>query len=181
MDSGLGYAPTQAVTLDDGSSIELRDLYASRPLGLVFLRHLGCLFCREIVARLRDVPEENLVFVAGERAEACAEFRVRMVSPQRFVSDPGRSLYEAFQLGRGGLGAFVNPHVVRRGIAALRAGHRQSVPTSNPRQLGGAFVVDTEGRIVWEHRSRDQADNPDASEIQSALREAALAPVAMFG
>ena len=175
------FAPTQAVTLDDGSSVELRDLYCERPLALVFLRHLGCLFCREIVTQLREIPSESLVFVAGERAESCAEFRERAEIPQRFVSDPGRTLYEAFGLERGGLGAFVSPKIIGRGIAAMRAGHRQAIPTSDPRQLGGAFVVDSGGRVVWEHRSEDIADNPLAEDLAKALRRAALAPAAKLG
>lgn len=178
---GPTFAPTQAVTLDDGSSVELRELYAERPLALVFLRHLACLFCREIVARLEAIPSESLAFVSGERAEACAEFRERYGVRQRVISDPGRVLYQAFGLERGGLGAFVSPRIFQKGIAALRAGHRQGMPSSDPRQLGGVFVVGTDGRVLWEHRAGDQADNPEIADVYRALQRAALAPAAEMG
>ncbi len=166
------FAPAQTVTLDDGSSIELGTVWKDRPLALVLLRHLGCIFCREIVARLREMPDANLLFVAGERTEECAEFRARMESPHRFISDPGRTLYEAFGLTRGGLTQVIHPRVVTNGISALRAGLRQGRPTSDPMQLGGAFVIDRSGCVDWEFRSADISDNPTAEQILGALARA---------
>lgn len=174
------FAPTQTVTLDDGSSVELGTLFAERPLALVFLRHFGCMFCREIVGWMNRHPEANVVFVAGERVEECARFRERTDSSHRFVSDPGRSLFEAFGLGRGRLAQLMNANTVRRGIAAMRQGFYQGVPTSDPMMLGGAFVVDTDGCIAWEYRSRDMADNPSSDEILGALARAEKGEVKFY-
>ena len=39
-------------------------------------------------------------------------------------------------------------------------------------QLGGDFVLDRTGRVVFEYRSRDPADRPSVSELLEALRRA---------
>lgn len=174
------FAPTQTVTLDDGDSLELGTLWAERPLAIVLLRHLGCIFCREIVARMRQYPEANLLFVAVERAEECAAFRARMESPHRIVSDPGRALYEAFGLTRGTLMQILTPRSMGRGLSAMRAGLRQGLPTSDPMQLGGAFVIDRRGCVDWEYRSRDHSDNPSAEAILGALASAAKGEVQSY-
>ena len=166
------FAPTQTVTLDDGSAIELVSVYSERPLALVFLRHAGCISCREIVSSLKRFPEANVIFVASERAEECAAFRERMASPHRFISDPNRSLYEAFGLGRGGVGQVLHPRVMRRGLEAMKSGVRQGKPSGDPMALGGAFVIDREGVVTWEHRSADISDNPCPQTIVEALARA---------
>src|ERR1700690_3132613 len=38
----------------DGQPIRLGSLWANGPAVVVFLRHYGCIFCREHVAQLRD-------------------------------------------------------------------------------------------------------------------------------
>ncbi|RYG40036.1 hypothetical protein EON79_23280, partial [bacterium] len=105
-------------------------------------------------------------------AEECAAFRLRMESPHRIISDPNRVLYEAFGLTRGTLTQILKPKAFGRGLSAMRAGLRQGLPTSDPMQLGGAFVVDREGCVAWEYRSQDQSDNPTAEAILEALARA---------
>jgi len=53
---GLQTAPDFAFTNVDGNEIRLSDFWESAPKGivLVFLRHFGCLFCREHAIQLRD-------------------------------------------------------------------------------------------------------------------------------
>src|SRR5215217_2607806 len=52
---GVG-APAPDVTVEDarGGPVRLADLWRRGPIVLVFIRHLGCMFCREHVAHLRD-------------------------------------------------------------------------------------------------------------------------------
>ena len=42
----------------DGRPVRLGALWADAPAALVFLRHYGCVFCREHVAQLRDHEAE---------------------------------------------------------------------------------------------------------------------------
>ena len=169
----------QTVTLDDGSAVDLEAMYCERPLALVFLRHIGCAFCREIVGRFREAKRENIVFVAMERAEEVAAFRERAQSPQRFISDPSRTLYEAFEMGRAGFGQIMNLKTLKRGFGAMRAGYFQGIPTADASALGGAFIIARDGMVVWEYRSADISDNPSIEAITGALRGASSPPLAL--
>ncbi|MER3495373.1 MAG: hypothetical protein C4320_00180 [Armatimonadota bacterium] len=169
------FAPMQVVTLDDGSSVELPSLYRDRPLALIFLRHLGCIFCREVVLSLNAYPEANMAFVALERAELCHQFRLRFESPHPVISDPSRTLYDAFSIGHAKLGQVLNPHTIGRGLMNMRSGLRNGRPSSDSMTLGAVFVINQEGIVVWEHRAKDIADNPSGAMIVEAL-EAATSP-----
>lgn len=163
-------APTLFVELSSGESVPLVSLYRDRTLALVFLRHFGCVFCRRQLSILRRFPELNIVFVGmGSPAEALA-FRERYKVPHEIICDPQRRLYEAFGLPVGNLGQLLGPRVVVRAVGAMRYG--QSRPTADPRQLGGVFVIDAEGEVVWSRRYRDASDNVRGEELARILDDA---------
>lgn len=162
-------APETSVVLEDGSTSPLSDLYRARPLVLVFLRHSGCVFCRYHVAQLRTCADLNLCFVCMETPAEAAAFKAEMRSPHRFISDPERALYEAFGLQRGGFTQVFNLRTFRRGVEAMRQGHLNRKPTSDPWQLAGTFIVDTDGEVVWNRQARDAADVATAAEIRERL------------
>ncbi|MFN3730413.1 MAG: SelL-related redox protein [Fimbriimonadaceae bacterium] len=162
-------APEMVVTLDDGSRTPLGTLYRDVPLALVFLRHLGCVFCREQVAMLRGATDLNLVFVTMSSAGEAADFRERLYAPQRFIADPDGALYGYFGLERGGISQLASPRVMLRGAAATLAGHGFSRPPTDPRQLPGAVIIDSTGEIAWIHRAKDAADNVTETVLRAQL------------
>lgn len=89
----------------------------------------------------------------------------------RAVSDEQRTIYDAFGLGLGGGGAFLHPGIIWRGVQALFRGHFTGRPHGNVRQMPGMFLVQ-EQRIVWTHRSRHIADQPDYDTLGRILRSA---------
>jgi peroxiredoxin len=151
-------APYAIVNLDSGESVGLETLYQDRPLALVFMRHYGCVFCREQLASLREFKDENIVLVGMGDQKETAEFRRRMEVPQKMISDPTKTLFQQFGLRRASFGQFVNPRVVKRGISALRAGHREGLPNADPFQLAGVFILNQDGEVLFEHRSSDASD-----------------------
>lgn len=163
-------APDSLVAMSDGSTSSLQDLAAEGPIGLVFLRHIGCIFCRKQVALLRGLPPGAVVFVGMELPEALAEFCQRLRSPHRFASDPERKLYNAFGVGTGTIGQVLGPRVLVKGLGALRYGNGR--PTSDPMQLGAAFVIARDGSVAWSHRARDAADLVSAAALADALAAA---------
>ena len=167
------YAPSDVVNLSDGSVTELRKFYEDKPLLVVFLRHFGCIFCREQVAELRGSPDLNVVFVTMGTVEEAREFKERMESPHPFVSDPNKTLYSAFGLNRGSFAQMFNPQTFRRGFQATTSGYRQGRPVGDPWQLAGAFLVDQQGKILREHRSRDASDNLSPETVRTWLAEPA--------
>lgn len=163
-------APDVHVQMSTGERRCLRDFYAERPLALLFLRHFGCIFCRQMVAQVRSKPNMNVVFVGlGTPEEATAfaeEFRVE--AP--IVCDPDRELYRKFDLSDGNLYQILGPQVMLRAVAALRQGHMNIRPKQPPGQLAGAFVIQPGGQVSWEYRATNAGDNPSVATIEAKLR-----------
>ena len=161
VEQALAEARTQ-----DGRS--LAALSREGTLLVVFLRHLGCTFCRETVADVaRTRPElERMgvlpVFVhQGDDERAAGFFEGRGVGDLPRVCDPERRAYRAFELRRGSLGALFGPQVWWRGFTAgVLGGHGVGTLDGDGFQLGGAFLV-RDGRIVRAFRHRTAADRPD--------------------
>ena len=69
----------------------------------------------------------------------------------RAVADPDCTLYEAFGVGRGGLGELFGPAVMACGFRAIRSGHGVGKVQGDPWRMPGFFLV-RDGEIAWEHR-----------------------------
>jgi peroxiredoxin len=163
-------APCVDVLLSTGETVPLKALYETQRLALVFLRHLGCVFCKEHVAQLRPLKDDNIVFVTLGTPDQTEAFRKRMRSPHKFICDPEKKLHAYFNLTRGGLAEFINPHVIGRVISVLLHGYLQGIPHGDAAQLPGVFIIEIDGTVTWEQRAKDISDTPRAGEVQSKLR-----------
>ena len=163
-------APLTVVTVDSGETQELADFYKAKPLVLVFLRHLGCMFCREQIARLRSFGDLNIVLVSLGRIQEVADFKVKMEIPQVVISDPNKLLYEAFGLRRGSIKQIVNPTIARRSIGAFRSGNRPGVLKHDPWMMAGVFRVEPDGDVSYSHYASDISDNLSGEEIANLLK-----------
>ena len=121
---------------------------------------------------LRDIPPSRLTFVAMATPAEAERFRAQLKVPQAVICDPGKILYAEFGLGEGSLGQLFSFETFRRGIKATMAGYRSGRPTADPRVLGGSFVVNAHGDVVWSRPSLNAADNATAAEILAALSAA---------
>lgn len=162
-------APELDVSLSTGEVVSLRSLYEKERLALVFLRHFGCLFCREQVRELKKLPNLNIVFVTLAGASETEAFKKRMGSPHRFVCDPGRELHQRFDLKRGGLAQLVSPHIVLRTLTLMFRGLFIGMPQGDVKQLPGVFVIEPDGRVSWGYVGRDASDNPPTEDVQRHL------------
>lgn len=154
------------VLLHTGEIIPFAELHRE-PVALVFLRHLGCLFCREHVVQLRDYPDLNVVFVAMAGPGETNEFRTDHASPHRFVCDPERVLHSQFGVATARFGQVLNPRVLLRGASAMKYGLAR--PTGNPMSLAATVVLNEDGEVVWTHHARDIADNATPQQIVEGL------------
>ncbi len=166
-------APEVDVQLSTGECVPLRSLYENERMVLVFLRHLGCVFCKEHVAQLRSLTDINVVFVTLGTVEQTETFRKKMKSPHKFICDPEKKLHDLFNLQRGGLAAdFINPHVIARAISAMLKGFFNGLPIGDASQLPGVFLVEKDGSVTWEQRAKDIADIPGPKDIKTRLEPA---------
>jgi peroxiredoxin len=163
------------------SILELSQL---SPILLVFLRHTGCTFCREALADLAEQRRRieasgtRLVLVHMSPEERAREFfrRYGLEDAPR-VSDPGRALYRAFGLGRGGALRLLGPKVWLRGFqAGILNRHGIGRVAGDVFQMPGVFLV-YHGAVLRSYRHHTAADRPD----YLALAAAPVLPGALQG
>ena len=151
----------------------LRDQLAGGPQLLVFLRHFGCVFCRETVADLRAIAKQNpdfppvLFFFVGSPTEGRAFMR-RYWPGARAVADPEKRLYAAFGVERGNLLQMFGPGVWAGRRRARDKGNEQGKRSGDIWMMPGSFLVDGP-RILWEHAYAHAADHPDFASLPARI------------
>lgn len=155
-----------AARVNSGETLD--ELSRASPLLVVFLRHQGCAFCREVLAELEKRRSEieargaRIVLVHMIPDDNTAEMffaRWRLHDVPR-ISDPQQKVYKAFGLARGTLWQVLGLGVWWPGAKAILTGHLPGMPQGDIFQLPGAFVV-REGKIVKEFHAPNSAAKPD--------------------
>jgi peroxiredoxin len=90
--------------------------------------------------------------------------------PFRALADPDRSAYQALGLGRAGWSRLFGWNVLRAYAGLLWRGRKLERAREDVRQLGGDFLLDAHGEIVFAYRSRDPADRPSVDDLLAAVR-----------
>lgn len=93
-------------------------------------------------------------------AAAAPFFASYALSAVSRFSDPGRRLYRAFGLERGGVMQVFGPKTLLRGTTALLAGHGAGWSLTDKFQMPGTFLVH-DGAIVRAFRHEQISDRPD--------------------
>jgi len=125
-------------------------------------------------ARLDDLPDTDVVLMTFTDPTNIAAYRQRHAVDLPVVIDAGRSSYRAFGLGRGSLARIWGFRAARRyaeifrtdGLSGLRR------PTDDTRQLGGDFVIDPNGALIYGFWGEGPDDRPSIDDIVAAVNEA---------
>lgn len=166
-------APVAGVNLMPGT---LRDQLGDATTLLVFLRHFGCVFCRETIAELRRASEASdfpplLFFFQGTPTEGRALLR-RDWPTVRAVADAGLRFYEGFGVERMGWLDLLRPGLWAAERRARAKGLAQGERSGDIWRLPGVFLVRGD-RILWAHEFRHAGDLPDFAAVPGRVREAA--------
>lgn len=154
------------------SGKSLRELSQETPLLVLFLRHSGCVFCREALADLARQREQiegaglriALVHMQDE-AEGESFFRPYGLDDVPRFSDPRQQLYQAFDLSLGTLRQLFGVRIWWRGfVSAILRRHGFGKIRANGFRMPGVFIVH-QGRIVQAHRHATADDRPDYAEF----------------
>jgi peroxiredoxin len=92
--------------------------------------------------------------------------------PFRVLADPSRSTYRAFGMSSATWGQLLKPGVIAKYVSLIFRGRMPRMAHEDVHQLGGDFVLDRAGRVVFEYRSRDPADRPSVAALLDAVRQA---------
>lgn len=145
---------------------------------LVFLRHFGCVFCRELIEDLRRIAAERpdfprTVFFTLSGPERTREFFAERWPEAAAVADPERVFYDRMGPGRGNLVQLFGPKVWAASRRATKKGHQLGKPEGDVRQMPGMYLV-RGSSILWEHDFEHAGDQPDLDRITEHLRLAPL-------
>ncbi len=149
--------------------IELSD---DTPVLVVFLRHGGCPFCRQVLDQLKalsaQLAERHLQLAIvhmmdeKEATKLLSHYSLQNVFS---FSDPERKLYELFQVKRGNLSETVGPAVWWSGFkTTILSGYLPGIPGKDVQQLGAALILD-QGKVVTSYFSQNSADLPDWDQL----------------
>ena len=147
----------------------LADQLSDEPTLLVFLRHFGCIFCRETVCDLRELSEESpefppvLFFSQGSPTESRV-FLNRYWPTARAISDPELEFYEAFGVQQASFLQSLGPRVLLSSRRAKAKVHENGPRDGDIWRMPGVFLV-RGAEVLWQHEFRHAADHPDFSRV----------------
>jgi alkyl hydroperoxide reductase subunit AhpC len=115
----------------------------------------------------------NVIAISMSRPETLARYLAARAMPIPMFADPDRRVYAELGLARTSWGKLLRPSIIWKYLKMIaRGGKLRPVPTGEDAlQLGGDFLVASDGRILWEYRSSDPTDRPTVDELLRVVRE----------
>ena len=145
----------------------------SRLLVLVFLRHFGCTFTRQLLRGLETVQ-------TAAHAHDAELVLVHMLRPGQEtrhlpgpgmvlrIADPQCELYRAFGLKKGRWRELLGLHVWRMGLISIFKGCGVGHLAGDGRQMPGAFLF-RDAQVIAAQRAKSAADLPDLERLFESL------------
>jgi peroxiredoxin len=113
----------------------------------------------------------KLVLIGQATPRQAAHFRRRREIELPVLADENRQTYKIAGLKVGGFMDLLGPKVVAKGaMTTARTRMLQGKTVGNAAQLGGAMVIDRDGRVLWSHKAKDASDNASPEDLIAAVR-----------
>jgi len=133
-------------------------------LAVVFLRHFGCTFTRQLLRNLQQMHDraksEGSRLVLVHMLQEGEEVEFLNAEGVDRIADPWCDLYRAFGLGKGGFLELFGPKVWYRGAIAAFRGCGVGMLKGDGLQMPGAFLV-KDGKVIKAQKAESAADLPD--------------------
>lgn len=163
-------APDVQVLGANGKPVQLSSLWKRKVLVLAFTRHFGCPQCKEMVSQLIDANEAlserglRLAIISHASPEAAKSFCKSWAPDATCLADPDRTAYHAYGLYEGtSWQTILSPRIwISNRRLARQKGFKPELPPEgqDARQMSGAFIIGTDGRIRLPYYYDDIADHP---------------------
>lgn len=157
----------------------LMELTNKSPVFLIFLRHFGCVFCKEALHDLADKKQEfidrgiRMVFVHMSDAEVADEyFKNYGLEGVDHISDPGCNYYATFGITKGTFSQLYGLRTWIRGFAAKRAGFELELAKNlgDSTQMPGIFLL-RNGKVLDLFIHKRASDKPDYQQLMDKLSD----------
>lgn len=156
---------------DEGSS--LYDMSQNQSVLLVFLRHFGCIFCREAMVEIASKSDtwknqgiKTVLVHLSDRANAEKYFSKYGIKDIESISDPEAQFYKAFGLGKGKTSQLIGLHTMIRGFQIMKEKSIYPLPyfIGDGFQMPGVFLL-RDGVIADSFIHRLASDAPDYEKL----------------
>jgi hypothetical protein len=152
----------------------LMNISMENPVLLVFLRHFGCIFCKEALADISknrssiEVGGIKIVFVHMTDYETAEkQFQKFALHDVLHISDPDCKYYAAFGLMKGNFNQLFGLQSLIRGFSAgIQHGQAPSAQIGDGFQMPGVFVI-VKGEIKEHFIHKLSSDRPDYLQLAS--------------
>ncbi len=147
----------------------LKSLSEEKPILLVFLRHFGCVFCKEALSNLSKKREQfenrgiQIVFVhMSENDEADDYFIKYKLEGISHISDPMANYYKAFKLTKGSFMQLYGLQTWIRGYSLKKEGHQLEMAANlgDSTQMPGLFLIQN-GEVSEQYIHKRASDKPN--------------------
>lgn len=151
------------------------ELSFKHPVCLIFLRHFGCVFCKEAlhdISELRaQIEDKNveLVFVHMAQQDIADEyFKEFKLSGVLHISNPHKDLYRAFGLMKGTVSQLYGLSTWIRGFGAQTKQYKLEVAEhlGDSTQMPGMFLIKN-GEVTKQFIHRRASQRPDYQDFLS--------------
>lgn len=152
----------------------LADLSKDKPVLLVFLRHFGCVFCRQALTDISkrkteiDSRKIELIFVHMATNAVAEQYFIEYGLPGiKHISSPNCKVYRDFGLTKGTFGQLFGLKTWIRGYEAKKEGVSGSLTQiGDSLQMPGIFILD-QGKVVDSYIHKVASDRPDYDKLIS--------------
>lgn len=152
--------------------------FRGRPVIVSFLGPANCMFCRGHVLKMVSAKERieragvEVIFVAFHDPDLMMSKMLRDLD-LRFVLmlDRAREAYARWGLQTGTLANILRPGLAWAVVKMMFSGQKSMGPAPpHHRQLGGDFVVDPSGTLVFVNRMRSVYDRADIDDMLAVVK-----------
>ena len=173
----MDLARLSSISLPDqnGAMHRLGDLWADRPVILVFLRHFGCHNCRDHAVQLRDRYEElqaqgvELVAIGTGSTRYAGAFVRDEKIPYLMLVDDAAEAARAAQVKVASWYGLLHPSTWKASVDAWKRGARIHKAGKRVTQLGATFVIGPGDELRYSHVDADSVDHAPVPDILAAV------------
>lgn len=150
----------------------LVDISYEKPVLLVFLRHFGCIFCRQALSDLSSrkglINSQNIELIFVHMASpkiADQYFDEYGLNGVKHISSPDCKVYNDFGLSRGSFRQLFGLKTWIRGYEAKKEGIEGSLTQiGDSLQMPGIFIL-SEGQVIDSYIHSVASDRPDYDKL----------------
>ena len=88
-----------------------------------------------------------------------------------FLRDPDLKAYKAFGLKKAKLSEMLNPGVALKYFSLILKGEKIKKTSEDVYQLGGNFILDPDGSVIYSHPSKHPNDRPSIQELIEVFKK----------